>query len=220
MGVSMRLLGFIALLVLLSLVMAQTVSAQNPPVAPVPMVPFAQWPPAVPNTIGISNGNQAGISNANQLGATTPPEPEVNTSLSPAQVVGTGNFVGLSSAYSLTSDQPSLAEAAREARQKLAKEHPRVFTNDDIARLRQKAGEPAIGIAAAGPPVTSQQTMPASDVTATNPAAAPNAANPNPPDGTQGNGVQSTTPASDQTAPQGSSTQPPPVKSSPFRPKQ
>jgi len=211
----MRLFGFIVLLVLLSLVMAQTVSAQNSPVVPVPMVPFAQWPPAVPTTgSGISVGNQAGISNA-----TTPPEPEVNTSLSPAQVVGTGNFVGLSSAYSLTSDQPSLAEAAREARQKLAKEHPRVFTNDDIARLRQKAGEPAIGIAAAGPPVTSQQTMPASDVTTTN-LAAPNAVNPNAPDGTQGNGVQSNVPASDQTAPQGSSTQPPPVKSSPFRPKQ
>jgi hypothetical protein len=216
----MRLLGFIALLVLLSLIMAQTVSAQNSPVVPAPMVPFAQWPPAVPTTSpGISVANQAGISNANQFGATTPPGPEVNTSLSQAQVVGTGNFVGLSSAYGLTSDQPSLAEAAREARQRLAKEHPRVFTNDDIARLRQKAGEPAIGIAAAGPPVTSQQTMPASDVTTANPAA-PNAANPNAHEGTQGNGVQSKTPASDQTAPQGSSTQPPPVKSSPFRPKQ
>lgn len=216
----MRLLAFFAFLVLMSLLMAQTVAAQNPPVVPAPMVPFAQWPPAVPNTTpGISNANQAGISIANPAAATIPSEPEVNTSLTAAQVLGTGNFVGISPVYSVTSDQPSVAEAAREARQRLAKDHPRVFTNDDIARLRRNAGEPLVGVASAGPPISSQQTMPASDVTTRNPTA-PNTASPgNAPNEMQNNGMQTTVPASDQTTPPASANQPPP-KPSPFRPKQ
>lgn len=216
----MRLLGFFAFLMLMSLVTAQTVAAQNPPVVPAPMVPFAQWPPAVPNTTpGISNANQAGISIANPVATTTPAEPEVNTSLTPAQILGTGNFVGISPVYSVTSDQPSVAEAAREARQRLAKDHPRVFTNDDIARLRRNAGEPLVGVASAGPPVTSQQTMPASDVTTPNPTAPNTTSLGNVPNEMQNNSIQNTVPASDQTTPPASTNQPPP-KRSPFGSKQ
>jgi hypothetical protein len=100
------------------------------------------------------------------------PQMEMNIPLTSAQIVGTGNFGGVDSVWSTPTNQQSLADASREARQKLAKDRPRVFTNDDIARLRQAAGEPPLprpGL------VTNEQTMPASDIPAPNvPKATPN----------------------------------------------
>jgi hypothetical protein len=128
-----------------------------------------------------------------------------------AQVLGTGNFSRSDSAWSLPENRQSLADVAREARQRLARDHPRVFTNDDIARLRHAAGEP-------GRPglVTNEQTMPASDI----PIAVPRANHPN--DSQQKpNGEQIIVPAPDHTPDQ---TTPPTAtdqnqRPSPFRPK-
>jgi hypothetical protein len=124
--------------------------------------------------------------------------------LTPAQVLGIGNFGGTDSAWSAPVNQQNLADAAREARQKVAKDRPRVFTNDDIARLRRAAGEPGL--------VTNEQTMPASDVPAPN-TSAPET-NPRPRNNMQNNNP----PASDQTTP------PTPMnqnqqRPSPFKPK-
>lgn len=188
-----------------------TIAAQTQPVVQVPMTPVAQWPPAVPNAPATANSPSAAA-------PTAPPEPNVNTSITPAQTLGIGNFSAGASAYGFTGDQPSLAEAAREARQRLAKDHPRMFTNDDVARLRRAAGEPPLGVSPAGPPATSEQTMPAGDQTAPS-SAVPRTGSPNNPEGTQNNGVQTNAPASGQTTPPASDNQSP-VKSSPFRPKQ
>lgn len=93
---------------LVGLVLATAATAQNQPATQVSMTPFAQWPPAVPNA------------------STVPVEPNVNTPLTPAQTLGIGNFSADTSAYSFAADQPSLAEAARETRQRLAKDHLRI----------------------------------------------------------------------------------------------
>jgi hypothetical protein len=130
-----------------------------------------------------------------------------------AQVLGTGNFSRSDSAWSLPENRQSLADVAREARQKLAKDHPRVFTNDDIARLRHAAGEPGRrGL------VTNEQSMPASDIPVPN-ATVPKANSPN--DNQQKpNGEPIILPAPDHTSDQ---TTPPTTnqnqRPSPFTPK-
>ena len=179
-------------LLLACVLLASAASAQNQPVTQVPMAPFAQWPPAIPNA------------------STTPTEPTLNTPLTPAQTVGIGNVSANTSAYSLAPNQPSLAEAARESRQRLAKDHPRVFTNDDLARLRQTAEESPWGIWPAAPPVTSAQTMPAGDQPVPG-AAVANSVNPTNASGAaQDNGALSNMSTSDPTTP-------PAVRSNPAR---
>jgi hypothetical protein len=205
------------------------------PVVPAPMTPIAQWPSAIPASSPAPADQAAGQTGVNQGGAyvfpiavpiagqptaTTPPEPNVNTSLSQAQIIGTDNFGGVDSVYrtSFSSSEVNLADAAREARQRMAKDRPRVFTNDDIARLRRDAGEPPLAAPGARP-VTSEETMPASDVTApgrkaTTPGNRPNAAQ-NP------DGAQNNLPASDQTTtPPANQDNQNPAKHSPFQPKQ
>ena len=122
----------------------QSASAQSQPISGVPMTPIAQWPPALP----------AAAPAANQEETTSPP--------TTAQTLGIGNFTATGSVGSVSTNQQSLADAAREARLRLAKDHPRVFTNDDIARLRMAAGEPST--ASAAKVITNEQTMPASDI--------------------------------------------------------
>ncbi len=191
-------------LVSMALFVARRITAQEYPVAPAPMAPIAQWPPATPWAPPPDAGDMSQT-------WTTPPQPNVDTSSTRAQILGTDNFGGgLDSVYGMPTGQESLADAAREARQRLARDHPRVFTNDDIARLRHAAGEPPLGIAPSGRPVTNEQTMPASDQTTPHPAA-PNTTNPN----NAPNKVQNNAPTSDQTTPPAPGNQTPP-KRSPF----
>jgi hypothetical protein len=67
--------------------------------------------------------------------------------------------------WNVATNEVAIADAAREARQKLAKDRPRVFTNDDIARLRQAAGEPPLSRPGL---VTNEETLPASDIPVSN----------------------------------------------------
>jgi len=224
------------------LVITPAASAQtSSPVVTVPMTPIAEWPPSVawqnPANAPAGNqpagnqatGNQMGayampnqVAGVNQAsGATTPPQPNVNTSLNLVQA-GADHFAGVDSVYRVPVNEVGLADAAREARQKLAKDRPKVFTNDDVARLRRVAGEPPVGISPSTGPVANEQTMPASDVTA---PTTPNMSNRNNEPNAQqnsgqqnSNGVQNNMPAGDQTTP------PAPMKNqskrSPFRRKQ
>lgn len=246
-GVYMRwvvlLFGFFfltACVVIMPAASAQTGS----PVVTVPMTPIAEWPPAAAwqNPANAPAGNQAAgnpatgnqmgayaAPNANQVsgvnqagGATTPPQPNVNTSLNPVQA-GADHFAGVDSVYRVPVNEVGLADAAREARQKVAKDRPKVFTNDDVARLRRAAGEPPVGISPSTGPVANEQTMPASDVTA---PTAPNMSNRNNEPNAQqnsgqqnSNGVQNNMPAGDQTTPPAPMNQNQP-KRSPFRRKQ
>jgi hypothetical protein len=66
------------------------------------------------------------------------------------------------SAWAISTNTTGVAEAARLARAARATHKPRVFTNADIARLRGNAPVSVVGNTA--PPVTNEQTMPASDV--------------------------------------------------------
>jgi hypothetical protein len=124
-------------------------------------------------------------------------EAPVSAAPTTAQVIGTGNFSRSDSVWSLPENRESLAEAARAARQKLAKDRPRVFTNEDVDRLRLAAGEPPLGRPGM---VTNERTMPASDVPAPNtpaPRGTSRGDNQQHPDGVQHNNL----PASDQTTP-------------------
>jgi len=207
------------------LVITPAASAQTgSPVVTVPMTPIAEWPPAVAwqNPANAPTGNQAAgnpatgnqmgagayampnqVAGVNQAaGATTPPQPNVNTSLNLVQA-GADHFAGVDSVYRVPVNEVGLADAAREARQKLAKDRPKVFTNDDVARLRRAAGEPLVGISPSTGPVANEQTMPASDVTA---PTTPNMSNRNNEPNAQqnsgqqnSNGVQNNMPARDQT---------------------
>jgi hypothetical protein len=70
---------------------------------------------------------------------------------------------GSDSAWAISNNTMGVAEAARLARAARATHKPRVFTNDDIARLRGTAPVNVVGNNTAAP-VTNEQTMPASDV--------------------------------------------------------
>ena len=67
------------------------------------------------------------------------------------------------SAYSAGITEVSVAEAARRYRKQTAMQHPRTYTNEDIARLNQNAAPQVPNNS--NQPVTNQSTMPASDVT-------------------------------------------------------
>jgi hypothetical protein len=98
-----------------------------------------------------TNGQAAGASNST-ISPTTPQVPA-------AYENANGGLVGISSAWSVGSGGESVADAARQARVQRAKDHPRVFTNEDLARL---SGAPLTNNN--GAVVTNQNTMPASDV--------------------------------------------------------
>lgn len=189
----------------------------NPPVnrSDVVTTPPTNWPIVVttpevalpttaPSPVGASNAtaaNQAGASaatlNQNSTGstsATTPQLPGNYPSGSGALVdVGLASF---DSAWTTGQSDESLAQAAAQAKTMLARGRPRVYTNDDIARLRQQEGLPAGNQGTAA----NSNTMPASDVVNSDANQAP-AAKP--------------APAPDQT-PQ---NQPPvPQKPNPFQP--
>lgn len=70
---------------------------------------------------------------------------------------------GSDSAWSIAGDTVSVAAAARQYRAQRASRKPRMFTNADIARLRDRG---AVSVVGNNPPVTNEQTMPASDVEA------------------------------------------------------
>lgn len=70
---------------------------------------------------------------------------------------------GSDSAWSISAADVSVAAAARQYRAQRASRKPRMFTNADIARLRDRG---AVSVVGNNPPVTNEQTMPASDIEA------------------------------------------------------
>lgn len=211
-----RLYAFIGSFTLLALVVAQTALAQNDQ-ATVPMTPIAQWPSAVPNTQAPAEPSDQPVVPASMTPIAqwppaipnTPLSGSNETSLTLAQTLGIGNFSGLISSYSVSSDQPSLAEAARETRLKVAKDHLHVFTNDDLAQLHQAAREPSAGIMFGSRVEANEQTMPASDITTSGSALAGGPNPNNAPDRAQSNGIRQNASASDQTTPPAFENQPP-----------
>ena len=168
----------------------------NPPVTPSDVVsyPAPQFPVVVSTpSMGMPaiSASAVGASNAtgnNQAGASAATlSPSASASQTPITVAqNAGNNAGASanrfdpglsgsdSAWASSQDTESLAQASSKARTMQARNHPRVYTNDDIARLNQQQGAPAQNQA-------NPSTMPASDVVnngnqqapAANPAAAP-----------------------------------------------
>jgi hypothetical protein len=155
----------------------------NQPLVTTPSVSFGT-PGA--GTVGASNatmGNNAGASNStlepNNAGATGATTPQVPAAYNAAAISNVG-LGGFSSAYTLGSDSGmSLAEASQRAKQKRASDHPRMITNDDIARLHQGEQNQRVNAGATqGAPVANQSTLPASDVNSpTTPQANPPQAN-------------------------------------------
>lgn len=163
--------------------------------------PEMALPATAPSPVGASNAtgsNQAGATAAtlssNSAGGTSATAPQVPgnyPSVSAAKVdVGLASF---DSAWTNGQSDESLAQAAAQAKTMLARGRPRVYTNDDIARLRQQQGLPAGNTAA------NANTMPASDVVNSDVNQAPAAK-----------------PAAPNQAPQ--NQQPVPQKPNPFQP--
>ena len=108
------------------------------------------------------NNPAAGASSTSSAG----PAAASNSTLSPttpqvpvAYANANGGLGNVSSAWSVGSGSESVADAARQARVQRTKDHPRVFTNEDLARL---SGAPLTNNN--GAVITNQNTMPASDV--------------------------------------------------------
>ena len=163
---------------------------------------------------GASNataGNQAGATNAtanNQAGAansTSEPAaattPEVPTSYNASSGVRSYGPT-TDSAWQISSEGQDLASASRDARMHLAKDHPRVYNNEDIARFHNNGAATGNGnMNTNAGPVTNQSTMPASDVMPSQNTSQPASQMQQSPQAQQPN------------------TMPPPPVRSPFRPK-
>lgn len=133
-----------------------------------------------PSPVGATNatsGNISGATNstlnpteAGEQSGTTPQLPGgFNTSAYSANNNSLSGIASFSSAWSTSTGQEDVAQAARENRMQLARmqkkgARPEIFTNASIAHLRQAAGEPPAGVTAGGGPVTNQSTMPSSDI--------------------------------------------------------
>lgn len=107
-----------------------------------------------------TNGQMAGTSNSTN----SPTMPQVPAAYENANA----SLVGIGSAWSVGSKSESVADAARQARVQRAKDRPRVFTNEDLARLN---GAPLSNNN--GAVITNQNTMPVSDVMQTQPQSSP-----------------------------------------------
>jgi hypothetical protein len=121
-----------------------------------------------------TSGNSAGASNSTLLApGNNPTMPQVPSAYNSFDL-GAGSAMGSSGSGE------SLAQASRDAIARRQTDHPRVFTNEDIARLHGEAANNAP--AGNGAPVTNQNTMPSSDVTApqgaTQPGVPPTYSNP------------------------------------------
>ena len=134
-------------------------ASAGPRLVTTPEVNMSQPNPSVGAT-NATTGNQAGASNSTLTPTATMPQvPAAYAN----QNLGMG---GGSSAWEVGNSGESLAEASMQARMHKSKDHPRVFTNDDIARLRNNGNLPAgASNGVINAPVTNQNTMPASDVT-------------------------------------------------------
>jgi|SRR5579864_768607 len=188
---------FASILIGVSLCAAQVVSnggyAQqaNPPVTPSDVVsyPPQQYPVMVSTpsmTMPTVSASPVGASNAtgnNRAGASAatlnPAAAGSETVVTVSQTAGNSPSISASrfdpgvassdSAWAPGAQEQSLAEASAKARTMLARNHPRVYTNDDIARLNQQQSAPAANQA-------NPSTMPASDIVNNPPAANPAAA--------------------------------------------
>lgn len=116
-------------------------------------------------SVGASSTSGAGPAGASNS-TLSPTTPQVPAAYGNANA-GLGS---VSSAWSVGSESESVADAARQARVQRTKDHPRVFTNEDLARL---SGAPLTNNNGAS--VTNQNTMPASDVMQPEPQSQPQA---------------------------------------------
>jgi hypothetical protein len=142
------------------------VSAQPPLVQRLttpPVITYAATAPAPAGATNATPGNRAGATSA-----TLNPDavfamngsPNTNTA---GSMIDFGPS-GLGSSSAMDNGQ-SLAQAAANARVHAAKDHPRLYTNNDIARLHNEQN--GFGNQNANTsPVTNQSTMPGSDVQA------------------------------------------------------
>ena len=154
----------------------------TPSAGPGPTTPIITLGTTSPSPAGATNatpGNQAGATNstlqptvtggiAAQTVYTTPvltnaPNPALASASGSNPPAGRDLAIGAAdSAWAISANTMGVAEAARLARAARAAHKPRVFTNADIARLRGNGPVSVVGNTA--PPVTNEQTMPASDV--------------------------------------------------------
>ena len=176
---------------------ATTPGIYQAPDSPV-ITPSTTGPTTPIITLGTVSTSPAGATNAtpgNQAGATNSTlQPTITDGVAPQTVFTTpvienlpnsagsyfsaGNspaagrdllFGSSDSAWSISSSGVSVAEAARQARAAKVAHKPRLFTNNDLARLRSNAPVSVVGNTSTpetGAPVTNEQTMPASDVVA------------------------------------------------------
>lgn len=156
------------------------------------VTPTSPTGPTTPSiTLGTTSPSPVGASNAtpgNQAGATNSTLPQgAPAGVTPQSVYTTpmignsgGGFAsaaandqataprdlligGSDSAWAISGDGGSVAVAARQYRAQRAGHKPRMFTNADIARL---SGRGVSVVGNSPPPVTNEQTMPASDIEA------------------------------------------------------
>jgi hypothetical protein len=150
-----------------------------------PTTPVINLGTTSPSPVGASNatpGNQAGATNstiqptaapgvAPQSVYTTPMVQNMPNWTTVAPAAGTTDQTitardlligGSDSAWSISGGGVSVAAAARQYRAQRANHKPRMFTNADIARLSDRSAVSVVGNTP--PPVTNEQTMPASDV--------------------------------------------------------
>jgi hypothetical protein len=149
-----------------------------------PTTPVINLGTTSPSPVGASNatpGNQAGATNST-LQPTAAPGVAPQSVYTTPMVENMPNWTGVApaasannlttaprdlligssdSAWSISMETESVAAAARQYRAQRAGRKPRMFTNADIARLRDRG---AVSIVGNMPPVTNEQTMPAADV--------------------------------------------------------
>lgn len=178
----------LTLMAVSTLVAQQTTPVMPGGVIVTPTSPAGPTTPVI--TLGTSSPNPAGATAAtpgNQAGATNSTLQQTVTGGAPQTVytapvitnmpkvsalseggateqVGPRNLImgGPDSAWAISNETVSVAEAARKARALRASKKSRVFTNADIARLRSNDAVSVVGTPTT--PVTNERTMPASDV--------------------------------------------------------
>jgi hypothetical protein len=150
-----------------------------------PTTPIINLGTTSPSPVGATSatpGNQAGATNST-LQQTAPSGVAPQSTYTTPMVENMPNWTGVApaasannqtttprdlvigssdSAWSISGGGVSVAAAARQYRAERAGRKPRMFTNADIARLRDRGAVSVVGNTQ--PPVTNEQTMPASDV--------------------------------------------------------
>jgi hypothetical protein len=121
-----------------------------------PTITYANTAPAPAGATNATPGNRSGA-----VTATLNPDASELVGTPVASGVSIMDFGPSGSSSAWSGSGQSLTQAAAQARVHMAKDHPRLYTNADIARLNQEQNGFGNQNAA---PVTNQNTMPASDV--------------------------------------------------------